>query len=172
MSSKPFCLSWFSFVLLVLFCGHCLAAEIDAAKLAEIDTAAGDAIKRGDCPGAVVAVVHDDKVVYRKAFGKRSVKPDEVAMTPDTVFDMASLTKPVATGTSVMLLIQQGKLKPDDLVGKHWPEFAASGKEKVTVEHLLLHTYGLTADNAVADYADGKAKALERIAALKLEAPP
>ena len=70
---------------------------------------------------------------YKKAFGNRASKPDAVAMTTDTVFDMASLTKPVATGTSVMLLIQQGKLKPDDLVSKHWPGFAANGKEKVTV---------------------------------------
>lgn len=147
------------------------AAEIDATKLAEIDTAVEAPIKRGDCPGVVVVIVHDDKVVYRKAFGKRAVKPDDAAMTVDTVFDMASLTKPFATGTSVMILIQQGKLKPDDLVSKHWPEFAANGKDKVTVEHLLLHTSGLTADNAVADYADGKAKAFERIAALKLEVP-
>ena len=147
------------------------AAEIDQAKLKEIGTAVEAAIARGDCPGAVVVVVHDDAVVYRKAFGNRAIKPDAVTMTADTVFDMASLTKPVATGTSVMLLIQQGKLKPDDLVSKHWPGFAANGKDKVTVEHLLLHTSGLTADNAVADYADGKAKALEKIAALKLEAP-
>jgi CubicO group peptidase (beta-lactamase class C family) len=93
-------------------------------------------------------------------------------MTPDTVFDMASLTKPVATGTAVMLLIQQGKLKPDDFVSKHWPAFAANGKEKVTVEHLLLHTSGLIADNPAADYADGKEKALERVANLKLQTPP
>jgi CubicO group peptidase (beta-lactamase class C family) len=172
MSSKASVLSWFSFVPLVLFCGPSLfAADVDKAKLAEIDTAVEAAIKRGDCPGAVVLVVHADAVAYRKAFGKRAVKPDEVAMTADTIFDMASLTKPVATGTAVMLLIERGKLKPDDLVSKHWPEFAANGKEKVTVEHLLLHISGLTADNAVADYADGRAKALERIAALKLEAP-
>jgi serine-type D-Ala-D-Ala carboxypeptidase len=163
-------LSFSIIVLLTLPCNS-PAAEIDRAKLKEIDTAVEGAITRGECPGAVAVVVHGDAVVYRKAFGKRALKPDEVAMTPDTVFDMASLTKPVATGTSVMLLIQQGKLKPTDLVGKHWPEFAANGKEKVTVEHLLLHTSGLTADNAITDYADGKAKALERIAGLKLEAP-
>jgi CubicO group peptidase (beta-lactamase class C family) len=93
-------------------------------------------------------------------------------MTPDTIFDMASLTKPMATGTAIMLLIQNGKLKPEDLVSKHWPEFAANGKDKVTIEHLLLHTSGLTADNAIADYADGKAKAIDRIANLKLEAAP
>ena len=161
---------------LCVLCGLCgesflRAAEIDRAKLKEIDTAVEAAITRGDCPGAVVLVVHADAVAHRKAFGKRAVKPDEIAMTADTVFDMASLTKPVATGTSVMILIQQGKLKPDDLVSKHWPPFAANGKDKVTVAHLLLHTSGLTADNAIADYADGKAKALERVAALKLEAP-
>jgi CubicO group peptidase (beta-lactamase class C family) len=156
----------------VLCCGQSLAAEIDTAKLAEIDTAVEAALKRGDCPGAVVVVVHGDAVAYKKAFGRRSVKPDEAAMTPDTVFDMASLTKPVATGTSVMILMQQRKLKPDDLVSTHWPEFAANGKDKVTVEHLLLHTSGLTADNAIGDYADGKAKALERVAALKPETPP
>ncbi|MBN9118090.1 MAG: beta-lactamase family protein [Planctomycetes bacterium] len=158
----------------VLFCGQSAAfgADIDKAKLAEIDTAVEAAIRRGDCPGAVVLVVHADAVAYRKAFGKRAVKPDAVDMTPDTVFDMASLTKPVATGTSVMILIQQGKLKPEDLVSKHWPEFAANGKDKVTVEHLLLHTSGLIADNAITDYADGREKALERVAALKLQAPP
>ena len=146
-------------------------ADFDKTQLAKIDTAVEAALARGDCPGAVVVVVHADAVVYRKAFGNRAVKPAPVAMTPDTVFDMASLTKPVATGTSVMVLIQQGKLKPDDLVRKHWPAFAANGKDKVTVAHLLLHVSGLTADNAVADYADGRAKALERVAALKLEAP-
>lgn len=147
------------------------AADPDKTKLAEIDTVAEAAIQRGDCPGAVILVVHGDAVVYRKAFGKRAVKPDEVAMTTDTVFDMASLTKPVAVGTSVMLLIEQGKLKPGDRVSKYWPEFAANGKDKVTIEQLLLHTSGLIPDNDLADYADGKEKALERIAALKLLSP-
>ncbi len=172
MSSKQSFLSWFSFVSFVLLCGQpAFAGDIDKAKLKEIDTAVEAAVARGECPGAVVVVVHADAVAYRKAFGKRAVKPDAIDMTPDAVFDMASLTKPVATGTSAMILIQQGKLKPDDLVSKHWPAFGANGKEKVTVEHLLLHTSGLTADNAITDYADGRAKALERIAGLKLETP-
>ncbi len=171
-------MNWF-WVFLCVLCVLCVlcgesssrGADIDKTKLAEIDTAVEAAIKRGELPGAVVVVVHADAVAYRKAFGNRATKPDAVAMTSDSVFDMASLTKPVATGTSIALLIQQGKLKPEDLVSKHWPEFAANGKDKVTVEHLLLHTSGLIADNAIADYADGKAKAIERIAGLKLEAP-
>lgn len=172
MSSKRALLPRLCFVSLALFCGQSVrATDLDKTKLAEIDTAVEGAIKRGECPGAVVAVVHGDAVVYRKAFGNRSVKPDEVAMTADAVFDMASLTKPIATGTSVMLLIQQGKLKPEDLVSKHWPAFAANGKDKVTVEHLLCHTSGLIADNDIKDYAGGRAAALERVANLKLEAP-
>jgi serine-type D-Ala-D-Ala carboxypeptidase len=160
------------FVLFVLLCGHsAFASDIDREQLAKIDGAAEAAIKRSDCPGAVVVVVHADEVVFRKAYGLRAVKPEKVPMTVDTVFDLASLTKPIATATSVMVLIEQGKLKPDDLVSKHWPAFAANGKDKVTVAHLLLHTSGLLADNAIADYADGRDKALERVAALPLEAP-
>ncbi len=149
-----------------------IAAEPDQQQLAKIDTAVEAALKRGDCPGTVVVVVHNDAVVFRKAYGSRALKPEKVPMTLDTVFDLASLTKPIATATAIWLLIEQGKLDPADRVAQHWPVFAANGKDKVTVAQLLLHTSGLTADNALADYTDGKAKALERIAALKLEAAP
>jgi CubicO group peptidase (beta-lactamase class C family) len=160
--------------LFVPFCGHhssAFAGEIDREKLARIDAAVEAAIRKGNCPGAVVLVVHADEVVFRKAYRHRAVEPDKVPMTADTVFDMASLTKPMATATSVMILAERGKLNFSDPVAKHWPAFAANGKEGVTIEHCLLHTSGLTADNAIGDYADGRAKALERIAALKLEAP-
>jgi len=146
--------------------------ELDRSQFSAIDVSVNAALKRGDCPGAVVIVIHRDEVVFRKAFGLKAVKPDSIPMTVDTIFDLASLTKPIATASSVMHLIEQAKLSPDDLVSKHWPGFAANGKDKVTVEHLLLHTSGLTADNPIADYADGKAKSLERIASLKLEAAP
>ncbi|MBX9582721.1 MAG: beta-lactamase family protein [Gemmataceae bacterium] len=141
-------------------------------EMSGIDAAVEAALARGDCPGAVVVVVRRDEVVYRKALGHRAVTPETVPMTADTVFDLASLTKPVATGTAVMHLIERGKLKLDDPVAKHWPAFAANGKEAVTVGQLLLHTSGLTADNDLKDYAGGRAKSLDRIAAaLKLEAP-
>ena len=73
-------------------------------------------------------------------------------MTTDTVFDLASLTKPVATAASVLHLVQHGKLRLDDPVSKHLPAF---GKDKVTLEHLLLHTSGLPAGNPVAAYTEG-----------------
>lgn len=160
-----------SLSVLCVFCGES-SADIDREKLSKIDAAVEAALKRNDFPGAVVLVVHDNDVVYRKAFGSRALLPEKQPMTPDAIFDMASLTKPVATATSILQLVERGKLSFSDPVAKHWPAFAANGKESVTVEHCLLHVSGLTADNAIADYADGPAKAVERIAALKLEAPP
>jgi uncharacterized protein YbbC (DUF1343 family)/CubicO group peptidase (beta-lactamase class C family) len=156
----------------LLFVPLAAAADFDRDQLKPIDTAVDTAIRHGDCPGAVVLVLHGDEAVYRKAYGDRALHPAKVPMTADTVFDMASLTKPVATATSAFILIEQGKLKISEKVATYWPEFAANGKANVTVEHLLTHTSGLTADNSLADYKDGKAEALKRIAALPLEAEP
>ena len=149
-----------------------LADSLDPERLKKIDKAVEAAIERGDCPGAVLVVVHDDEIAFRKAFGHRALQPEKQPMTVDTVFDLASLTKPIATATSIFVLIEQGKLKLSEKVATYWPEFAANKKDTVTVEHLLLHTSGLLADNALADYRTGKADAMKKIAALKLEAEP
>jgi uncharacterized protein YbbC (DUF1343 family)/CubicO group peptidase (beta-lactamase class C family) len=143
---------------------------IDRKQLDKIDEPVKAAIKRGDMPGAVIVVVHRGEVVFRRAYGNRAIKPTELAMVADTAFDVASLTKPVATATSIMILIEQGKVRLTDPVSRYLPEFGKNGKEKVTIEHLLLHTSGLTADNPEGDYADGKDKAFQRIDALALEA--
>src|SRR5262249_8654897 len=153
----------------VVFTACCLLPATGLAaedRFARIETVVNDAIQRHDIPGAVVAVLHQGEVVYRKAFGNRAVKPAEEPMTVDTVFDLASLTKPLAPATSVMKLVEQGKLRVDEKVVAYWPEFAANGKDGITLEHLLRHTSGLIADNPIRDYADGPAKALERIAQL------
>jgi uncharacterized protein YbbC (DUF1343 family)/CubicO group peptidase (beta-lactamase class C family) len=145
---------------------------LDAAKLDQIDAAVQSSIDKGQLPGAVVVVVRQGKIAFRKAYGLRSKQPDEVRMTLDTVFDLASLTKPIATATSVMILLEQGKLKLSDRVARHLPDFRRNGKEAITIEHLLLHTSGLLADNPVEDYQDGHAKALERIYHLRPRAEP
>jgi uncharacterized protein YbbC (DUF1343 family)/CubicO group peptidase (beta-lactamase class C family) len=147
-------------------------AGVNADRLARIDDAVKEGIARGDCPGAVVLVAHRGQVVYRKAFGDRAKQPETVAMTVDTVFDLASLTKPVATASCVMLLAEQGKLSLSDPVAKHLPAFASKGKDRLTLEHLLLHTSGLIADNPVSDYQDGREKALERICDLEPRTAP
>ena len=142
-------------------------AGVSSERLERIDGVLKTAIDRGDLPGAVVLILHRDQVVFRRAYGLRSKKPAEVAMTEDTVFDLASLTKPLATATSLMILVEQGKVRVSDPVAEYLPAFAAKGKDKVTLEQLLLHTSGLIADNAVADYKDGRDKAIARICDLE-----
>jgi serine-type D-Ala-D-Ala carboxypeptidase len=147
-------------------------AAVDGERLARIDDAVKAALERKELPGAVVLIVHRDNVIFRKAYGHRATQPMAIDISADTVFDLASLTKPVATATSIMLLVEQGKLSLSDRVAKHWPAFGAKGKEKITVEQLLLHTSALIADNDVADYRDGKTKAQERIADLTPTSEP
>jgi len=105
-----------------------------------------EAIQDGQIPGAVVLVGHDDKVVYRKAFGYRSLEPRRELMTVDTIFDIASLTKVVATTTAVMQLFERGKVRLNDDVVKYIPEFGQNGKEDITVRQLLTHYSGLAPD--------------------------
>lgn len=149
----------------------CSAAAAAPPSWEAIDAEVNAAVGRKDLPGAVIAVWHKDKVVYRKAFGKRAVEPAEEPMTADTIFDLASLTKPIATATSVMKLVELRRLDLDAPVARYWPEFAANGKNAITLTHLLTHTSGLIADNPLKDYLDGPAEAMKRIAALKLTAP-
>jgi serine-type D-Ala-D-Ala carboxypeptidase len=145
---------------------------VSTERLDRIDGVINQAVEKGDLPGAVVIVVHRGHVVFRRAYGQRSKQPVAVPMTVDTVFDLASLTKPVAAAPSIMLLVEQGKLSLSDPVAKHLPAFAAQGKDKITIEQLLLHTSGLIADNAEADFKDGKKKAIERICNLKPQGEP
>jgi uncharacterized protein YbbC (DUF1343 family)/CubicO group peptidase (beta-lactamase class C family) len=165
-----------TFVIWLLTALPCPAAEpaptIDRERLARIDGVMQFALDRGDLPGAVVLVVHRGEVVFRKAYGLRAKEPAPVPMTPDTLFDLASLTKPIATATSVMILLERGKLRLSDRVAQHLPAFGQNGKGKITVEQLLTHTSGLVADNPEADYRDGRAKALERVYQLTPVAEP
>jgi CubicO group peptidase (beta-lactamase class C family) len=99
------------------------------------------------------------------------VEPTPEPLTVDTIFDLASITKPVATATAIHLLLQEGQLTLDDPVTRWLPDFGQNGKEAVTVRHLLTHTSGLIPDNALADYLQGPAKAFENIHALPLRTP-
>jgi uncharacterized protein YbbC (DUF1343 family)/CubicO group peptidase (beta-lactamase class C family) len=145
---------------------------MNAARLAAIDQLVGDEIEDGEMAGAVVLVARRGRTVYLQAFGHRQVEPAQAPMTTDTVFDLASLTKPIATATSVMKLAALGQVKFDDPVAKYVPEFAQNGKQDVTIRHLLTHQSGLTPDNALRDYEDGTEKAWQRIWALPLTAEP
>ena len=115
-------------------------------KLAVLDPIILDAIHDHQIPGAVLLVGHNGQVVYRKAFGNRALEPRREPMTVDTIFDLASLTKVVATTTAVMQLVQKGEVRLNDPVAKYIPEFAQNGKEDITVRNLLTHYSGLRGD--------------------------
>jgi len=115
-------------------------------KLSVVDAIVLDAIHDGQIPGAVVLVGHDGHVIYRKAFGNRALEPRREAMTVDTIFDVASLTKVVATTTAVMQLVQKGEVRVNDPMAKYLPEFADNGKADITVRNLLTHFSGLRED--------------------------
>jgi uncharacterized protein YbbC (DUF1343 family)/CubicO group peptidase (beta-lactamase class C family) len=119
--------------------------------LALIDGVVADAIADKKIPGAVVLVGHGDQVVFRKAYGNRSLVPVKEAMTLDTIFDLASLTKVVATTTAAMGLIEDGKIRLTDPVASFIPEFGKYGKDRVTVRHLMTHTSGLRPDVDLGD---------------------
>ena len=121
-------------------------AGIDQARLAEIDAVVERAIAAGQLPGAVVIVGRGDAVLYEEAFGQRAVAPLTEAMTLDTVFDLASLTKVVATTTAVMQLVERGVLRLTDPVAAWVPGFERFGKGEVTIRHLLTHVSGLRPD--------------------------
>jgi len=147
-------------------------AGMDLSRLARIDDLMTAAIAKGDCPGGVVLVGRGDCVVWRKAYGHRSIEPDKIPMTVDTVFDMASVTKVVATATSVAVLIDRGVLSLSDRAAEFVPEFKPHGKDRITIEQLLIHRSGLIADNPVSEYAGGRADAIDKIGQLKLIAEP
>ena len=136
-------------IALCLLLGFCVYAQnqaempYDAAPW--LDQAINDAVNRGEIPGAVLVVGHNGQVIYRKAYGYRSLVPQREPMTLDTIFDAASLTKVVATIPAVMKLVQEGKLRLDDPVTTYLPEFQ-NGKSDITVRNLLTHFSGFRPD--------------------------
>jgi uncharacterized protein YbbC (DUF1343 family)/CubicO group peptidase (beta-lactamase class C family) len=137
----------------------------DAAALAPVGAIVEDEIRAGRIPGAVVLVGHAGAVVYRRAFGERQVEPVRRPMTEDTIFDLASLTKVIATSTAVMQLVEAGRLRLENRVVEYWPAFRAHGKARITVRDLLTHYSGLPPDLDVEARWSGYGAALDRIAA-------
>jgi len=137
-----------------------LGDQVDSRRLNLIDAVVESSIRDGDLPGAVVLVWHRGETVYRKAFGQRSITPVSEAMTSDTIFDLASLTKVVATAPAVMVLVEDGRVRLRDPVARYIPGFDRHGKDRITVEHLLTHTSGLRAGFPLEQEFQGSATAV------------
>ncbi|MBV9572708.1 MAG: DUF1343 domain-containing protein [Acidobacteriales bacterium] len=133
-----------------------MPAPVRSPKLETIDAVVNDAIRRNQIPGAVVLVWHNGQVIYRKAFGQRALEPKPEQMTADTIFDLASLTKVLATTTAVMQLMERGEVRLNDPIAKYLPEFANNGKEDITVRQLLAHHSGLPEDLSLSQPWQGR----------------
>jgi len=149
-------------LLALLACVFCLAhAASEEDRFANLDAIVQQAVDRGEIPGAVLVVGHGGKVVHRKAFGWRVLEPHRQPMTLDTIFDLASLTKPIATAPAVMRLVERGQVRLNDPVAKYIPEFARNGKQDITIRQLLTHFSGLPPDLDLKTPWRGYAQALQ-----------
>ncbi|HEX3143358.1 MAG TPA: exo-beta-N-acetylmuramidase NamZ domain-containing protein [Pyrinomonadaceae bacterium] len=136
---------------------------VSPERLARMDTVIAESIARKELPGAVVLVGRHGKVVWRKAYGARAVEPMREAMTADTIFDLASLTKVVATTTSIMILIEQGQVRLSDAVIQFIPEMKGEGRDAVTIEQLMTHMSGFAPDFDLRDRWTGYDEAIKRL---------
>lgn len=145
---------------------------MSAERLAQLDTVVKESIARKETPGAVVLVGRHGRVVWRRAYGDRAIEPQRERMTTDTIFDLASLTKVVATATSVMILVERGRVRLGDPVTQYIPELKGEGRERITIEQLLTHRAGFAPDFDLRERWTGYEEALKRLSAERLRSAP
>lgn len=135
------------FPALLLFAGMLFAQQPTSSFRSgtALDALLEEAIGKDKIPGAVVLVGHKGQIVYKKAYGSRALVPRREAMTIDTVFDVASLTKVVATTSAMMRLVERGQVRLGDRVTAYLPDFQG-GNSEITVRQLLTHYSGMRPD--------------------------
>ncbi len=146
-------------------------AGFDATRLARARAVLERAVESGAFPGAVALVARHGRIVLHEAVGKASLRPTVREMTRETIFDLASVTKVVATLPAVMILLERGSLRLDDAVTRFMPEFGKAGKEEVLIRHLLTHTAGLAPFGFLYRCCGSREKILARICEYPLENP-
>ena len=114
-------------------------------NFARVDEALHEAVRAKAFPGAVLRVSRDGERLYEKAVGSRSLEIPDAPVAVDTVFDLASLTKPLATTIAILMLVRDRRLDLDERVARYLPHFGVFGKSGVTIRHLLNHSSGLAA---------------------------
>src|SRR5215510_11446692 len=168
--------------IFILLLAQCVWAQVPVARpesvavsserLAQMDAVITDEIAKKKLPGAVVLVGRKGRVVWRKSYGSRAVEPVREVMTPDTIFDLASLTKIVATATSVMILVERGKVRLSDPVSLYIPEIKGEGRDRITIEQLLTHVSGYAPDFDLRERWTGYDEAIKRLIKEPLRNPP
>ncbi len=146
--------------------------SVSSSQLALMDSVIEEGISQHKLPGAVVLVGRKGKVVWRKAYGARALEPAREPMSVDTIFDLASLTKVVATATSIMILVERGKIRLADPVSVYIPELKGEGREKITVEQLLTHRSGYAPDFDLREQWTGYDEAIKHLIKEPLRTQP
>lgn len=146
-------------------------ASVSTARLALMDAVIEEGINEHKLPGAVVLVGRKGQIVWQRAYGARALEPVREPMSVDTIFDLASLTKVVATATSIMILVERGKVRLHDSVSVYIPELRGEGRERITIEHLLTHRSGYAPDFDLREQWVGYDEAIKRLIREPLRAP-
>lgn len=136
-----------------------------------MDAVIAEAIANKKLPGAVVLVGRKGRIVWRKSYGSRTLEPAREVMTPDTIFDLASLTKVVATATSIMILVERGKVRLSDPVSFHIPQLKGDGRNRLTIGQLLTHMSGYAPDFDLRERWTGYDEAMKRLVKEPLRNP-
>src|SRR6476659_7927114 len=147
-------------------------ASVSSSQLALMDPVVEEAINQHKLPGAVVLVGRKGKVVWKKSYGARAIEPVREPMTVDTIFDLASLTKVVATATSIMILVERGKVRLDDPVSVYIPELKGEGRDRITIELLLTHRSGYAPDFDLREQWVGYDEAIKHLIKEPIRTPP
>ncbi len=141
---------------------------LDSVRLTRVDGIINEAIDKEDIPGAVLLVAREGRIAYLKAYGQCQLEPDHRAMHEDMMFDMASVTKPIATATSIMILAERGQLRLTDRVSDYVPGFSRYVQTDSTLApeariwHLLTHTSGLLPYTDADEAADSLGRPADR----------
>ena len=143
-----------------------------ALDFSGINEAANEAVASGEIPGAVVMVGRGDDILLHRAYGSRRLLPQPAPMTVDTIFDLASLTKPFGTTLAVMRLVERGAIKLDAPLGRYLKEFRDKQYDEITIKRLLTHSAGLAAYPPNGTVSAGFPRAASAIAKLPLDYPP
>ncbi|MFO7525584.1 MAG: serine hydrolase domain-containing protein [Ignavibacteriaceae bacterium] len=156
-------------VFLFISCSNAQEKQVKAFDFSGVDELINNAIEEKIFPGAVLLIWQNGEILHEKPFGYFTYNVAEPEVTTSTIFDLASLTKVIATTTAVMICVDRNLISLDDKVISHIPEFGANGKENITVRNLLLHNSGLAAWKKFYGRGLNKAAVLEEIFNSRLE---
>lgn len=131
--------------IIVSSCLNAQEKQSNQPDFTKTDNLINKAIEEQTFPGAVLLVWKDDKILYEKPYGRFTYDDDSELVTKETIFDLASVTKVVATTTATMICLDRNLFSLDDKVVKFIPEFGVNDKENITIRNLLLHNSGLPA---------------------------